>query len=80
MDADDVVGSLAGEYIDSADVLHYLKAVDHALTTGKAHCSFHINGQRLFALMTRLSSMRVRVREWVIHDFNDLVRVLLMEQ
>ena len=80
MDADDVVGTLAGEYIDAADVLHYLRAVDMALTTGKAHCSYHIDGQRFFALMTRISSMRVRVKEWVINEFDDLVGVLLMEE
>jgi hypothetical protein len=75
----DIIGTLAGEYIDAPDVLHYLKAVDLALTTGESHCSFHINGQRIFALMTRISSMRVKVREWVIHEFDDLVGILLEE-
>ena len=79
LDADDIIGTLAGEYIDAPDVLHYLKAVDHALTTGKAHCSYHIDGVRLFALMTRISSMRVKVREWVINRFDDLVGILLEE-
>jgi hypothetical protein len=59
--------------------LHYLKAVDLALTAGKAHCSYHIEGVRLFALMTRISSMRVKVREWVIHEFEALVDILLEE-
>ena len=76
MDADDIVGTLAGEYIDAVDVLHYLRAVDLALTDGTAHCSYHINGQRLFALMTRISSLRVRVREWRIDSMDDLVWIL----
>jgi len=76
MDAEDVVGTLAGEYIDAADVLHYLSAVNHALNTGKSHCSYHIDGVRLFALMTRISSMRVRVREWVINSIDDLYFII----
>jgi len=79
LDADDIVGTLIGEHIDAADVLHYLKAVDHALETGRSHCSFHINGVRIFALMTRISSMRVQVKEWVIEEFDDLMEILLNE-
>ena len=76
MAAEDVVGTLAGEYIDAKYVLHYLRAVDKALATGTAHCSYRINDVRLFALMTRLSSMRIRVEEWIILRRKDLEVVI----
>ena len=76
MDADDIVGTLAGEYIDAKYVFHYLKAIDKSLADGCSHCSYRVNDVRIFALMTRLSSMRVRIKEWIINDFSDLEYVI----
>ena len=76
MGAEDIVGTLVGEYLDPQCVLPYLKAVSVALTTGRSHCSYRIENTRLFAVMEGISSMRVRVTEWVIYCQEDLEMII----
>jgi len=72
----DIVGTLICEHLEDAYVLQYFKAIDKALETGRAHCSFHLQGARFFVVMERISSMRIRVKEWRIYGQNDLEMII----
>lgn len=66
----EIVGTYAADYIEPADVMSYLEAIDTCISKGYAHCLYTLYEKNWFCVMERLSDRRVRVREWCVEGMN----------
>ena len=75
--ADEIIGTKAADYLDPADVLPYLIALEETIEKGRSYCGYRIGGVRFFGLMERTRQRDlVRVKEFRIERIEDLAVVI----